>query len=423
MMQNALRLALAASLLAAACAGSPTVRAGEEDLDISATRPITDIERGTFTFPELGVSVRNDFDGGRFSEAWVEGDSVLVLHNRPENAPINNSAWYAFEAWSAVPDTVTVRLSYEDGRHRYFPKIRRADDHGWEPLDSSLVHPDTATRGATLRIPVGPDTVRVAGQEMRTSSFFEEWTSQLAEREGTARRQFATTPGGRPMYLVEAGTPDARRHVVLISRQHPPEVTGTMALVPFVEEMLGESPLAREFRERFRIHVVPLMNPDGVDLGHWRHNTGGVDLNRDWQAFHQPETRAVRDEIRRIMAEPGSELWFFADFHSTHRDVFYTLDRALETRPSGVLDRWLDHIRTSLPDYEVSDAPASGSDGLVSRDWAYREFRAPALIYEVGDNTDPALIREVAETAARGTMRILLEEWRADVRARRADRG
>jgi hypothetical protein len=32
------------------------------------------------------------------------------------------------------------------------------------------------------------------------------------------------------------------------------------------------------------------------------------------------------------------------------------------------------------------------------------------LIYEVGDQTDRALIREVAATAARGTMEVLLGE-------------
>jgi hypothetical protein len=31
-------------------------------------------------------------------------------------------------------------------------------------------------------------------------------------------------------------------------------------------------------------------NPDGVDKGHWRLNDGGVDLNRDWGPFTQPET-------------------------------------------------------------------------------------------------------------------------------------
>lgn len=402
-------------LLASACADEaadpPEV---PQELSISATRPITDVERGTFHFPELGVWVSNDLDGGRFSSAGADGDSVLVLHNRPENAPINNSAWYAFALWAEAPDTVTVRLTYEDGRHRYHPKIRRVGETGWTPLDPALVHPDPATRGATIRVPVGPDTVWVAGQEMRTSSWFESWTAALEARGDVVRRQIATSPRGRAIHMLHAGAPDAHRHILLISRQHPPEVTGTKALEAFVEELLGDSPLAGEFRERFRIHVVPLVNPDGVDLGHWRHSTGGVDLNRDWVAFHQPETRAVRDEMQRLLAEPGHELWFFSDFHSTNRDVYYTLDRALETRPAGVLDRWIDHLATSLPHYEVDDAPSTGGDGVVSRDWAWREFQAPGMVYEVGDDTDRALIQEVARTAARGTMQILLDEWRAE---------
>jgi hypothetical protein len=65
-----------------------------------------------------------------------------------------------------------------------------------------------------------------------------------------------------------------------------------------------------------------------------------------------------------------------------------------------------------LPHYRVDDAP-SGLTTPMSRNWFYREFRAPGLIYEVGDQTDRDLIREVAATAARGTMQILLEELEA----------
>ena len=35
-------------------------------------------------------------------------------------------------------------------------------------------------------------------------------------------------------------------------------------------------------------------NPDGVDSGYWRHNSNGVDLNRDWIEFTQPETKAIK---------------------------------------------------------------------------------------------------------------------------------
>ena len=281
----------------------------------------------------------------------------------------------------------------------------------WRPLDSSAVTIDTVAREATMLLDVGPDTLWVAGQEMMTSSSFDSWTESLAEKPYVDRRVAGKSGRGRPLYALEFGNPSVNKHVMIIGRQHPPEATGTMGLLSFVEELVSETPLASEFRESFRVHVVPLVNPDGVDLGHWRHNTGGVDLNRDWEAFNQPETRVVRELLTEALDEPGHELWFAVDFHSTQRDVFYTLDRSLETDPPGITDRWLNYISEQLPHYEVRDGP-SGVDGPVSKSWFYKTYQAPALIYEVGDRTDRALIREVATTAARGTMEILLDETR-----------
>jgi len=404
-----LLLFLVLALIAAGCARQPAAwEPSPSDFEISATRPITDVPRRTIGFLDQGVWISNEMKGGRVNDAWREGDSLYVVRIRPENAPINNSAWYGFKVWAEAPRTIRLRLSYEEGRHRYWPKLRRSGQEGWTPIDSAAVEVEAEDR-ATLRLDVGPDTLWVAGQELRTTDFFRRWTDSLVALPHVERSRIGSSRRGRPLHMLRFGDPDARRHVVLISRQHPPEVTGTVALVRFVEELTGDTPLAREFREEFRVHVVPLMNPDGVDLGHWRHNTGGVDLNRDWVAFHQPETRAVRDEARRLMAEPGAELWFFADFHSTDRDVFYTLERSFETHPPDVLDPWLAHLDEALPHYEPEDGPSDLTTPM-SRNFFYREFGAPGLIYEVGDDTDRELIRDVAATTARGTMRILLEK-------------
>ena len=377
-------------------------------LAISESRPITEMHRRTFGFSEAGVWISNEFDGGRVNDAWQEGDSHFVVQLSPENFPINASAWYAFKVWSRERQSIEVDLVYENGRHRYWPKTRGADEP-WSVMDSAAFQFDRESRTATLKLDVGPDTLWVAGQEMMTSSFFQAWTDSLAGESYITKSIAGTSGRGRPMPMLEFGDPGATRHVMVIGRQHPPEATGTMALLAFVEELAGNSPLAQEFRESFRIHVIPIVNPDGVDLGHWRHNTGGVDLNRDWEAFNQPETRVVRDTYTRILEAPGHELWFGVDFHSTQNDVFYTLDRSLETDPPGVTDKWLDHLRTELPHYEVNDSP-SGLETPMSRNWFYSAFGAPALIYEVGDQTDRGLIREVATTAAQGTMQILLEE-------------
>jgi cytosolic carboxypeptidase protein 6 len=386
----------------------PTAPPPADTLPISATRPILETPRRTIGFLGAGVWISNELDGGRVSDAWQVDDSTFVVHNRPENAPINNSAWYAFKAWSREPRTVRIRLTYEDGGHRYWPELRRVGE-SWTPLDSALVERDTVAREALLRLRLGPDTLWVAAQPLLTTSFFQRWTDSLSALPHVERSVIGASPRGRPLHLLQLGDAAATRHVLIISRQHPPEVTGTLALVAFAGELAGGSPLAREFRRHFRTHIVPVVNPDGVDLGHWRHNTGGVDLNRDWVAFNQPETRLVRDVFLRETSQPGHAVWFAADFHSTNRDVFYTLDRQFATEPPGVIDRWLQQIATQLPHYSVSDAP-SGLGGPTSRNWFYRQYGAAALTYEVGDNTDPALIREVAQTAARGMMRVLLDE-------------
>ena len=68
--------------------------------------------------------------------------------------------------------------------------------------------------------------------------------------------------------------------------------------------------------------MIPNMNPDGVEHGFWRHNMGGIDLNRDWGPFTQPETVLVRDQLDRFVQTGSPQLSLFLDFHSTDRDVF-----------------------------------------------------------------------------------------------------
>ena len=118
--------------------------------------------------------------------------------------------------------------------------------------------------------------------------------------------------------------------------------------------------------------VYPLINPDGVDGGHWRHNFGGVDLNRDWKAFNQPETRAVADDLIGYQ-ERGVFMLYSLDFHSTIYDVYYTSNKDIPTNLPGLTDRWLAGINAILPDYEIREEP-SGVVSPVSKNFMYHTF-------------------------------------------------
>lgn len=401
-------LLLSLLVLSACGPGGPVPQSYDPPGSVVTTdKPIAPQHRRTIGFQRSGVYASNEFEGARLNDFFQVDDSTYTAVIRPENAPINNSAWYAFQLWAETPQTIYLTLTYEDGTHRYVPKLS-ADGRQWTPIDATAYVPDTTAGTARLRLDVGPDTLWVSGQELLTSTDFEAWTRDLADRPYVSRTVLGTSRQGRPLHqltITEAEQPTD--YVLIISRQHPPEVTGSIAVMTFLETLAADTDLARRFRERFAVLAVPLVNPDGVDNGHWRHNTGGVDLNRDWLDFNQPETRQVQEAFLELREDPATTVYFAADFHSTQQDVFYTLDRSLAAFPEGFVDRWLDAIRTRLPDYYVNDEPF-GLGSPVSKNWFYETFGATAITYEVGDENDRGRVREVSRTGAEALMELLL---------------
>lgn len=375
---------------------------------ITTGRPITDQERITWTDPATEVTVSNEFAGGRLSGFEPLADGTLRLVFRPENAPINNSAWFAFAILAPTERRVTVELTYEGGDHRYVPKLSRDRLH-WVPVAAADYRHDAAAGSARVDLDIGPEPLWVAGQEVTPSAWFDSWTEELVAGRGAERTDIGSSVRGRPLRMLSFGNATSPEGlVVIVGRQHPPETTGTLGLVGFVDAMLGDDPTALEFRSRYRTVVIPLVNPDGVDEGHWRHNAAGVDLNRDWLHFNQPEVRVVRDALRAEAARYGVPVVFAADFHSTQEDIFYTHTPDFETVRGDLVARWLRAIAVAVPDYEVVEE-AGGIESPNSKNWFWSEWKAPSVIYEVGDEQDRGVIARVADAGALAMMRLVLE--------------
>jgi hypothetical protein len=197
--------------------------------------------------------------------------------------------------------------------------------------------------------------------------------------------------------------------VVLLGRQHPAEVPGYLASQAFIRTLLADTELARRFRQRFHLIAMPQLNPDGADLGHWRHSAGGIDLNRDWEFFRQPEPAAVRDYLVRFVEQNESEVVLGLDFHGTQEDMFYILTEDLETNSDGFARKWLAAIQAALPGHEPI-IEAYGMDSPSAKYFFYTQFQADFVTYEVGDENDRGFIDEKAEVAARLMMKLLLGE-------------
>lgn len=364
-----------------------------------------------------GFTVDFEFPAAGDHACSVDRDGTIAISVAPEDEPpINCSAWYAFRI---VPEattdeaTVRVRLEYAACGHRYRPKISE-NGTTWSLVPEDWVEVAEDRLHATLTLYPAGRGIFVSAQELLPLSTYETWLAGLGERPDVTSVAVGSSVEGRNITGVAIGNPDARRLVVIVGRQHPPEVTGALALFPFVETILSDHPIAREFRSKTLTVVVPVLNPDGVENGHWRHNMGGTDLNRDWGPFAQPETRAMRDLLDRYVDGQGKDLQILIDFHSTGRDVFYTLPDDLETTPAMLTQRWLDRLEQRMPGFAVNRDPGHNPDSPVSKAYAFERFGAPGVTFELGDETDRDVIVQVGQQSAFALMGEILSRQSAD---------
>ncbi|MDT8281110.1 MAG: M14 family zinc carboxypeptidase, partial [Erythrobacter sp.] len=256
-----------------------------------------------------------DFDGASTSACAILGEREFAVLVSPEHAPpINPSPWYAFRYESTGDAPVTITLRYLGGKHRYAPKWNGGG--GWRELVA-----DVADDGAAARLRVPGGTGVIAAQEVIVQDNHAADLRRWSAATGAPVFTLGQSHDGRPVEALRLGRADAAKLVVLLGRQHPPEVTGAIAMQAFVDELVGIAGRDPGLGADTQFLIVPLINPDGTAHGHWRANRGSTDLNRDWGDFAQPETRAVKAWLDALPAHVRPVLMI--DFHSTTRNLFY----------------------------------------------------------------------------------------------------
>ncbi|MDE0178966.1 MAG: M14 family metallopeptidase [Gammaproteobacteria bacterium] len=348
------------------------------------------------------------FEGGAFHRCDVR-DGKFVITIRPEDAKVEvPMPWYAFRASPKRPGEAVVLMGFADAdADRFWPKVS-LDGINWHRLPDQAVAVSEDKQRLALRIPLAEAPVWIASQRLLTTRFYDAWTLSLAQRGDIAVRVLGRSIHGRPISVAE--TSAKAQGVLFIGRQHPPEVTGALTMNAFLDTVLADTELARSFRETFTVVTVPLLNPDGVANGHWRHNAGKTDLNRDWGPFRQPETRSVRDLLANL-AERGIALRLMLDFHATRATethLFYT-QRPEDGDGSahGFSAAWLERVRKRQPDLAFIHRP-SKSESANAKNYFFDTFGIPSITYETGDETDPDWIEAAAPVFAEAMMRELL---------------
>ncbi len=382
-----------------------------------AATPPTARDAGGAVLCDTGLyEIRAGYEGARANACQVTSRREVVLVIEPEDAPpINPSPWYGFHVrprQEHEQGTIAVTLRYTESRHRYWPRTSSDGVH-WVrlPQRNWLEHADG---GATMELEPGPEGLFVSAQEILDLEFHAGWRRKMSrDFEDLEWAEIGRSEQGRPIHAARTLS-HAPGYLLLIGRQHPPEVPGALMFAAFAEALLGEraracvnpGAAACSFFIQHNLVLIPNLNPDGVAGGHWRHNSEGADLNRDWGRFEQAETRAVRELVDRLERN-GSRIALMLDFHSTWRNVFYVPMPGDATRPPAFASRWLGLVRASGEAYEFERAPRPLGEAGIAKNYFYRRFGVPAITVETGDDTPRGDIAATARVLANALITVL----------------
>lgn len=280
-----------------------------------------------------------------------------------------------------------------------------------------------------------------------TSELNQRYLQQIAERYPfTKLEEVGTTAFQRPIWMLTIGT--GPRKVLFTAAHHANEWITALVLLKYAEDLteaiqtegilFGQR--ARELSEAVTVHLVPMVNPDGVDLvagaiesgniqydlaerlaqdypsvpfpDGWKANLLGVDLNLNYPAgwlqareikFSQgyttpgPRDYVGRAPLNQLETQALAELTQRIDpalilaYHSQGREIYWKFK---DYDVPGA--RELGEVMARVSGYALADTPYASSFAGY-KDWFIQEFRRPGYTIEVGSGENPLPLSQFPE--------------------------
>lgn len=93
-----------------------------------------------------------------------------------------------------------------------------------------------------------------------------------------------------------------KQRVSIHARTHPNEVQSTYVTNEIINILTSGSELADLLLDNLVFDIVPMYNPDGVELGLARYNANNIDIESNWSNISpQPEVVALKNSFQKIM--------------------------------------------------------------------------------------------------------------------------
>jgi len=202
---------------------------------------------------------------------------------------------------------------------------------------------------------------------------------------------------GRKLYLLNIQDDNSQKkefRVSIHARTHPNEVQGWYVTNEVINILLSESTLSQRLLSKVAFTVIPMINPDGVELRYKRENSNGVDIESNWgSSAPQAEVAALKSFFTEKM---NSELPIdvMLNMHSAYkckRYFVYHHQNGTSYEYTQKEKKFISGIKSyfddGIEDWNFFVTWTGGTPSRYPESWFWRNYtdKVMALTYEDGN--------------------------------------
>ena len=205
--------------------------------------------------------------------------------------------------------------------------------------------------------------------------------------------------------------------IYIHARTHPGEEESFWVTNEIINILLSDTPLGDFLRANFTYHIIPMYNPDGVELGYPRNNANGIDIESGWDDVPlEPEVEILKNRFIDLMWNVDNPIEVALNMHSAYACLRYFVYHASEGTSSeytGIEQLFINSIRSHFPggiepwSYFVSWTSGTPDQYPESWWWINHGENVLALTYEDMNCDEAGLYDSTANAIVRGIINYL----------------
>jgi len=329
-------------------------------------------DRGIGALTSAAMHIDSTFESGNIEVVSADDPTAIQLRIRRDpltetrHGPKEFFQWFHFRV--AGSRGVPLTLHIVNAGDAAYPR-------GWEGYQAVTSDDRTTWRRATTSYDDGVLTIRhTPAVDAVWFAYFAPYSIARAQAlvAHVVTHPFARlAPLGRSLegrVLDRLVVGDVPATAWIVGRQHPGESMASWWMEGFLRRLCSDDPVAVALRAAATLHVVPMINPDGVARGHLRTNAAGANLNREWATptlARSPEALLTRDAMDATGLDlcldvHGDEALPYNFIAGTHGIPSWSGDQA------DALQRFLDAYEAASPDFQQEHGYPPSSPGQAN---------------------------------------------------------